>query len=91
MEHIAGIIHRILSGKQLEHGVKQAEVIAQWPDIAGTTVAGQAEAVALEGGILFLRVIDSAWRNELSMMTDKLVEKINIHFGENRVHRIHVI
>jgi len=91
MEPIAEIIRRVLSRKGLEKGIKEAEVLGKWPQIAGTVLANHAEAVAIEKGILFLRVMDSAWRNELSLLSEELIKKINDDFGEKRVNRIHLI
>ena len=91
IEPIGSIIRRILSKKGLKAGVKEGETIARWGEIVGKTIAKRANAVALEQGILFLRVEDSAWRNELAMLTEELIKKVNDHFGERRVDRIYLI
>ena len=91
MESISDIIRRVLSGRNLQHGIEQARILESWPEIAGEPLASKSKAVALQEKILFLKVSDSAWRNEISMMSAKLVEKINDRFGKGRVTRIHLV
>ena len=91
MEPIGEIIRRVLSRRGLGAGIREAEVLGRWPDIVGETLAKQTDPIAIEQGILFIRVPDSAWRNELSMMKEELVKKINTAFGEIRVTRIHLV
>jgi len=90
-EPISSIIRRILAGKGLSAGVKQGEVLIRWEEIVGDRIAQNAEAYAIESGILFLKVPDSTWRNELALMKESLVEKVNTFFGEERITRIHLI
>jgi predicted nucleic acid-binding Zn ribbon protein len=72
-------------------GIEEAEVIEKWAEIVGERLASQAKAIAIEHRILFVRADDSAWRNELSLMKEDIVEKINDFFGEKRVSRIHLL
>ena len=90
-EPISSIIRRILSGRGLMGGIEEAEVVGRWAEIVGESLANQTEAVAIEHKILFVRVDDSAWRNELSLMKEDIVEKINDFFGNERVSRIHLL
>jgi len=91
VQHIGEILRRVLANRGLEKGAKAGEVLAMWPEIAGKALSERTEAVALEEQILFLKVEDPAWRNELSLMSEQLTEKVNKYFGERRVSRIHLI
>ena len=91
VEPIGSIIRRVLKNQGLEQGVKQGEALSAWNKIVGDIIAQHSSAVALEQEILFIRVDDSAWRNELAMMSEEIIEKINAYFGDRRVNRIHII
>ncbi len=91
METIGQIIRRVLARQGMEKGIKEGEVLAEWENIVGSAVAKHTEAIALESGILFIKVNDSTWRNELSLMSEELKGKINDKFNEIRVDRIHLI
>lgn len=91
METIGQIIKRVMARQGMEKGLKEGEVLAEWGDIVGKAIAKHSEAIALESGILFIKVNDSTWRNELALMSEQLKEKINSKFNEKRVDRIHLI
>ena len=50
-----------------------------------------AEPQKIEKKILLLKVENPAWRNELFLQKEKLVEKINEFFGEKRVNYVKLI
>lgn len=50
-----------------------------------------AQAVKVENMILFLRVENAAWRNELKFKENVIVEKINNYFQETRINRVKFI
>jgi predicted nucleic acid-binding Zn ribbon protein len=52
------------------------QVVNQWPQIVGEKIAEAAHAERFEDGILFVRVKDAAWRQELSMQIDSLLDAI---------------
>lgn len=91
MEHISDIIRKVIRERGLEKPIERGEVLALWPKIIGEKIAEHARAVALESGILFLEVDDSAWRNELSLLSGELVKKINDYFQDERVQKIHLM
>jgi predicted nucleic acid-binding Zn ribbon protein len=91
MESIGQIIKRVIARQGMEKGIKEGEVLAEWPDIVGEAVAKHAVAVAIEARILFIKVDDSTWRNELSLMSEEIKDRINSRFDEIRVDRIHLI
>ena len=55
-----------------------ARVVEDWADLIGPQIAAvtRAESVTPDG-ILRVRVASSAWANELSMMTPRILAKLN--------------
>src|SRR5262245_17643161 len=55
-----------------------AQVVDEWPKLVGPQVAAvtRAESVTPDG-ILRVRVVSSAWANELSLMTPKIMARLN--------------
>jgi len=51
-------------------------VVSNWPTIAGEQVAKVSKAVRFNEGILYIAVEDSAWRQELSMQSESIMESI---------------
>ena len=55
-----------------------AQAVEQWPAAVGPQIAAvtRAEAVNAEG-TLWVRVASSAWANELSLMTPRILARLN--------------
>jgi hypothetical protein len=70
--------------------VKQYDVVDSFtkvfPDLAKV-----AQAVKTDKKILFIRVENSVWRSELRLKENKIVEKINQFFNEERILGIRFI
>ena len=73
-EVLAGYLER--SG--LQKVVERAAVIEEWPSLVGDQIAAVTapESVSPEG-VLRVRVATAPWAAELSMMTPKILAKIN--------------
>jgi len=57
--------------------LKQYEMFERWPSIVGKQIAKTAQPVRIEKGKLFVKVTQSAWRNELIFLKREIIEKIN--------------
>lgn len=55
-----------------------ASVVEDWPDRVGPQIAAvtRAEAVTPDG-VLRVRVASAAWANELSLMTPRIIARLN--------------
>jgi predicted nucleic acid-binding Zn ribbon protein len=62
--------------------------IEAWPGIVGPAVAEQARAVAIREGVLFVDVATNVWMQELGLMRDSIVERLNAHLGAPLVRKI---
>lgn len=50
-----------------------------WRTIVGPRVADRALPVKLDGGVLVIRAATSAWAQELSLLSDTLIERLRAH------------
>ncbi|MEP7325228.1 MAG: DUF721 domain-containing protein [Gemmatimonadota bacterium] len=71
-------VDRVLAKNGLAKRVAQASVIEEWPELVGMQIAKvtQAESVTADG-VLWVRVATAAWANELSMMTPRILARVN--------------
>ena len=70
--------------------VKESDVTIDFENIF-PDLEKVAQAVKVENMILFLRVENAAWRNELKFKENVIVEKINNYFQETRINRVKFI
>jgi predicted nucleic acid-binding Zn ribbon protein len=74
---IAPVIDNVISNLGLKKRYSGWQIVSKWPEIVGERIAGAAKADRFEEGILFVKVKDASWRQELSMQTDHLMEEIH--------------
>jgi hypothetical protein len=70
--------------------VKQADAVILFKEIF-PDLKNIAVAVRLEKSILFLRVENSVWRNELRIRQKYIIERMNNRFGEQIIKSIKFI
>ncbi len=58
--------------------LQQAEVVEIWPELVGPQIAAvTAPESVTPDGVLRVRVATAAWANELSLMTPRILARIN--------------
>ena len=75
---LAQVLEEYLDNSGLGKGVARAEVVQRWPELVGPQIAAvtQAESVSADG-VLRVRVATAPWANELSLMTPRIIARIN--------------
>ncbi|MFQ5769366.1 MAG: DUF721 domain-containing protein [bacterium] len=84
-------ISQLLKSLGIEKKVKQHEVVSKWPEIVGKKVASVTNVEKVVDGILFIKVISSAWRNELIYMKKDILQRMNKTFGAGIIKDIRFI
>lgn len=72
----------------LDKKARSYSVITNWEKIVGERVAAATTAEKLEKGILTVRVKSAAWRYELTMQKNSILEKIAESCGAGLVRDI---
>jgi predicted nucleic acid-binding Zn ribbon protein len=75
---LAQVLEEYLGSSGLGRGVERAEVVQRWPELVGPQIAAvtQAESVS-EDGVLRVRVATAPWASELSLMTPRILARVN--------------
>jgi hypothetical protein len=97
-EHLGKSVGRLTKPLFGRRGMADGSIIHDWPAIAGTAIAmhSQPEKVTYPsrertGGLLHLRVDNSAMATQLQHLEPQLLERINSHFGYRAVARLRFI
>jgi len=91
MEHIKESIQKLFSSTGIDKQVKNYQSVADWPSIAGKRIAAVTEVKYFSKGVLFVKVKNDAWRNEIIFHKNELIEKINKESGVQAVKDIVLI
>ena len=62
---------------------------ARWAEVVGSQVAAVTQVEAVRDGVLFVRVKNSVWANELSLLKDDMLRRLNLALGGRILTDIH--
>ncbi|NIR48518.1 DUF721 domain-containing protein [candidate division KSB1 bacterium] len=81
-------IWTLLKSLGIETKVKQYEALNNWSYLVGEKVASVTKADKVTDGILFVKVKNSVWRNELLYMKKDILNKLNKSLGADIIKDI---
>jgi len=85
---LSNALHTALAGRGLDRKMREQEIFIRWPEIVGTAVANNATPTRIHRGILWIRVQDAVWRQELSGMRMEVIRKINTALNDDIVKEL---
>ena len=88
IEDIGSIIGSVVDKMELSKRLKVSNIFNHWEDIVGSGIAKRSKPQKLVRKTLYVSVTTSTWANELSLMSEKFIEKINSFIGEDVVKTI---
>jgi predicted nucleic acid-binding Zn ribbon protein len=65
-----------------------ARVQGVWERVAGTAIAAEARPSAERGGVLTVTCAAAVWAQELDLMADELIERLNAALGEDAITQL---
>ena len=91
LQPLAGSLFKFLRNVGIEEKVKEYEAIGRWPAIVGNKIAEVTTAERVSDGILFVKVKNSVWRNELMYMKSDILASMDETIGKNVIKDIRYI
>lgn len=76
-ERIDSILSRTLKGLKIDRRLKEESVILNWKKVVGETIAAKTNPLKVKDSILFVRVENPSWRNELVFLKPKIIKELN--------------
>lgn len=77
VKKIDSLLHQFVKAHGLERGLAEYRLMKSWKDLLGITVAKKTKSLRIQNRKLFVTLHSSVVRNELSMMKEALVPKLN--------------
>jgi predicted nucleic acid-binding Zn ribbon protein len=85
---IVDVIREYLKEMNIDQKLKEVGIVSQWEKLMGKTVAVRTSQIYIRNHILYIHVTSSVLKNELLMMRQAIIEKINEKAGERVVEQI---
>ena len=73
---ISSVLSGVFSSLGLTEQYNGWQVVEHWPELVGEAIARVSTALKFEDGVLYVAVNDAAWRQELAMKQESLLDKI---------------
>jgi predicted nucleic acid-binding Zn ribbon protein len=74
---IDSLLEQFVKANGLDRGLAEYRLMKSWKDLLGITVAKKTKSLRIKNRKLFVTLHSSVVRNELSMMKDSLIPKLN--------------
>lgn len=79
---IKDIIEELLKLSGIDGKLKERELIRQWDDVVGITIARSTESIYINDRKLIVKIRSSVIRNELTMIREGLKTELNRRSGQ---------
>jgi len=74
-------IGKMLDVYRLRRKFDETSILSIWPEIMGTAIANRTKQIYIHDKRLFLRIESSVIKNELIMVRQGIIQKLNEHAG----------
>jgi predicted nucleic acid-binding Zn ribbon protein len=87
-EVAASILERLAGRMGIANRLESEKAVVLWERAVGENIARRARAMDIRSGILFVAVDNSVWLQELSLMKEVVIERVNSLVGRDVVEDI---
>jgi len=87
-QKIGKVIDDYLGETNLNRKLKEFRLVSGWESIMGKTVSSRTKQIQIRDKVLYISVTSSVLKNELNMMRNDIVCKMNELAGERLIERI---
>ena len=77
VKKIDSLLQQFVKANRLERGLAEYRLMKSWKDLLGITVAKKTKSQRIQNRKLFVTLHSSVVRNELSMIKESLIPKLN--------------
>ena len=74
---IDSLLQQFVKANRLEKGLAEYRLMKSWKDLLGITVAKKTRSLKIQNRKLYVRVQSSVVANELSLIKESLIPKLN--------------
>ena len=88
IEDIGQIMDSVIEKMGISKKLSTSNIFNHWKEIAGEEIAKRTRPNRIANMTLYISVVSTTWANELSMISEELVKKINSFAGGEVVKTI---
>ena len=88
IQKIDSLLDQFVKSNKLEKGLAEYRLMRSWKDLLGITIARKTKSMHIRNRKLFVTLHSSVVRNELGMIKDTLIGRLNEAAGMNVIDDI---
>lgn len=88
MKTLSQALGELIKDLGIEGEIRHNQAIQLWPEVVGKRIANISHAERIDRNILFVKVNNDSWRNELIFLKKEIIERLNKRIGKNTVKDI---
>ena len=77
---------KMLDVYRIRRKFDETSIVAIWPEIMGTAIANRTKQIYIHDKKLFIRIESSVIKNELLMVRQGIIQKLNEHAGSEVIN-----
>jgi len=85
---MADVLKEYKKEMNIDNKLKEVELINSWEEIAGRAIARRTTKVYIRGNTLVIHLSSAVVRNELLMIRETLIQRINEKAGEQVIESV---
>jgi len=85
VENISNIIENYISEKKLKGKLNSCKIFNYWEEIVGKEIAKNCKPEKLKNKVLYISTVNPIWANELNLMSQNIIIKINDYLKDDTV------
>ncbi|RMF54625.1 MAG: DUF721 domain-containing protein [Calditrichaeota bacterium] len=87
-KHIGDAIFKLFKALGMKERFEENMALFYWDSTVGKEIARHTEPMKVNQGILFVKVDNDAWRNELTFLKHEIIQKLNEKLGKKTIEEI---
>jgi len=85
MKTLGQALKQLIKDLGIESEIIHHQAVQLWPEVVGRKIASISQAEKIDGKILFVKVKNDSWRNELVFLKKDIIERLNKRIGKKIV------
>ncbi len=85
---LSDVLREYVNSMKFDRKLKEVDVVQSWETLLGKMISGYTRNIYLSNGVLYVQISSPVVKNELIMMRDEIIGKLNEMAGERIVEKI---
>lgn len=87
-QKIGEVLKEYIDSMNIGRKLKESRIEAQWEKVLGKNAASLTRKLIIKNKVLYVYLNSPALRNELLMMREKIIQRLNEEAGEDLIDKI---